>query len=309
MVSAQGILKLNITMPSSGIRNGLAMFDPVLLRSFVAVADCQNFTRAAERLHLTQSTVSQQVRRLEEGLGCQLLDRDQRRVVATAEGERLLAYARRILALHAEAADVLIHQQSEGVLRLGVPEDFAAERLMPLLSSFGRDYPGVRLEVTSGLGPELRRQYQRGEFDLLLVKQMGHSDDCLASWPEPLCWVDSLASPAFGRDPLPLVAFPVGGLYRQEMLQHLEAGGWRWRIGYSSASLASVCAAVAAGLGISLLPVRVVGTGHRVLEAAGGLPNIQGVRLALYGNSGLSRAGKALQSQLRDLCESHQLQP
>ncbi|WP_259744902.1 LysR family transcriptional regulator, partial [Pseudomonas protegens] len=126
------------------------MFDPVLLRSFVAVADCQNFTRAAERLHLTQSTVSQQVRRLEESLGCQLLDRDQRRVVATVEGERLLAYARRILALHEEASDVLINQRGEEVLRLGVPEDFAAERLMPMLSGFGRDYPAVRLEVTSG---------------------------------------------------------------------------------------------------------------------------------------------------------------
>ncbi|MBW8354338.1 MAG: LysR family transcriptional regulator [Pseudomonas sp.] len=275
------------------------MFDPVLLRSFVAVADCQNFTRAAERLHLTQSTVSQQVRRLEESLGCQLLDRDQRRVVATVEGERLLAYARRILALHEEASDVLINQRGEEVLRLGVPEDFAAERLMPMLSRFGRDYPAVRLEVTSGLGPELQRQFRRGEFDLLLVKQMGHSDDCVESWPEPLCWVDSVRQPAFGRDPLPLVAFPVGGLYRQEMLHHLEVGGWPWRIAYSSASLASVCSAVAAGLGISLLPVRVLGKGHRMLEAASGLPDIQGVRLALYAGSGLSRAGKALQEQLR----------
>ncbi|MGN7742728.1 LysR family transcriptional regulator [Pseudomonas sp. 22526] len=283
------------------------MFDPVLLRSFVAVVDCANFTRAAERLHLTQSTVSQQVRRLEESLDCQLLDRDQRRVVATAEGERLLGYARRILALNEEASDVLLHQQSEGVLRLGVPEDFAAERLMPLLSRFGQDHPGVRLEVTSGLGPELTRLYRRGEFDLLLVKQMGASDDCLGSWPEPLCWVDSRATPAFGRDPLPLVAFPVGGLYRHEMLHHLEVGGWRWRIGYSSASLASVCSAVAAGLGISLLPVRVVAAGHRVLDAASGLPDIQGVRLALYGRSGLSRAGKALENQLLALCESQAL--
>ncbi|WP_097306753.1 LysR family transcriptional regulator [Pseudomonas chlororaphis] len=283
------------------------MFDPVLLRSFVAVVDCANFTRAAERLHLTQSTVSQQVRRLEESLDCQLLDRDQRRVVATAEGERLLGYARRILALNEEASDVLLHQQSEGVLRLGVPEDFAAERLMPLLSRFGQDHPGVRLEVTSGLGPELTRLYRRGEFDLLLVKQMGASDDCLGSWPEPLCWVDSRATPAFGRDPLPLVAFPVGGLYRHEMLHHLEVGGWRWRIGYSSASLASVCSAVAAGLGISLLPARVVAAGHRVLDAASGLPDIQGVRLALYGRSGLSRAGKALENQLLELCESQAL--
>ena len=278
------------------------MFDPVLLRSFIAVVDCANFTRAAERLHLTQSTVSQQLRRLEDSVGCRLLDRDQRRVVATVEGERLLAYARRILALNEEAADVLINQQSDGVLRLGVPEDFAAERLMPLLSAFVVAYPRVRLEVTSGLGPALLRQYRGGEFDVLLVKQMGDSDDCLASWPEPLCWVDSRRMPALGRDPLPLVAFPVGGLYRNEMLQHLEVGGWRWRIGYSSASLASVCSAVAAGLGISLLPRRVVQAGHSVLGPDSGLPRVQGVRLALYGRSGLGAAGQSLQRQLLDLC-------
>lgn len=278
------------------------LFDPVLLRSFVAVVDCGNFTRAAERLHLTQSTVSQQIRRLEDAVTCQLLDRDQRHVVATAEGERLLAYARRILALHEEAADVLINQQSEGVLRLGVPEDFAAERLMPLLSAFVVAYPRVRLEVTSGLGPELQRQYRGGEFDVLLVKQMGDSDDCVASWPEPLFWVDSLSTPALGRDPLPLVAFPVGGLYRNDMLHHLERCGWRWRIGYSSASLASVCSAVAAGLGISLLPERVLQPGHRILGADSGLPAVHGVRLALYGRSGLGAAGQTLLGELLALC-------
>jgi len=214
----------------------MLMFDPVLLRSFVAVVDCGNFTRAAERLHLTQSTVSQQIRRLEEAVACQLLDRDQRRVVATAEGERLLAYARRILALHEEATDVLINQQSDGVLRLGVPEDFAAERLMPLLSAFVLAYPRVRLEVTSGLGPELQRQYRSGEFDVLLVKQMGSSDDCLASWPEPLCWVDSRSTPCLGRDPL-----AVGGIPRWAACTAMKCcTTWKW----------------AAGAGVSVIPAQ-----------------------------------------------------
>ena len=282
----------------------VVMFDPILLRSFVAVVDCANFTRAAQRLHLTQSTVSQQIRRLENTLGCPLLDREQRHVRATPEGERLLAYARRILALQEEARDVLCNLKSEGVLRLGVPEDFAAERLMPILSRFGREHAGVRLEVTSGLGPELMRLYREGEFDLLLVKQMGQGVDCLACWPEPMCWVDSRAMPALGRDPLPLVAFPVGGLYRNEMLHHLEVAGWRWRIHYSSASLASVCAAVAAGVGISLLPVRVICAEHKVLDAHSGLPDIQGVFLALYGQNGLSHAGNLLKQALMELCET-----
>jgi len=280
------------------------MLDHLLLRSFVAVADCGNFTRAAERLNLTQSTVSQQVRRLEDNLGCRLLDRSVRRVLVTAEGERLLSYARRILALHDEAEEVLRNEQSEGVLRLGVPEDFAAERLMPLLAEFAEAHPKVRLEVSSGLSPELLRLYRDGEFDLLLSKQMKAGNDCLAVWPEPLCWVDSRQRPALAREPLPLVAFAPGGLYRQEMIQALEVNGRNWRISYSSASLASVCAAVAAGLGISLLPRRVLQPGHRLLAAESGLPPIAGMHLVLYGRQGLGKAGQDLQARLYQLCQS-----
>jgi DNA-binding transcriptional LysR family regulator len=275
------------------------MLDHLLLRSFVAVADCGNFTRAAERLHLTQSTVSQQLRRLEDSLGCRLLDRSARQIRMTAEGEQLCSYARRILALHDEADDVLRNQRSEGVLRLGVPEDFAAERLMPLLAEFSITQTNVRLEVSSGLSPELLRQYRDGQFDLLLSKQMNPGSDCLAAWPEPLCWVDSRQHPAWQREPLALVAFAPGGLYRQEMIQTLGMQARNWRISYSSTSLAGVCAAVAAGLGISLLPRRVLQADHQIID---NLPTIEGMHLALYARPNLGSAGNALKERLYQLC-------
>ena len=81
----------------SGFSNGTAMLDLDLLRSFVSVVDAGGFTRAGERVHRTQSTVSQQIRRLEEALGCPLLHRNGKSVAPTEEGERLLSYARRIL--------------------------------------------------------------------------------------------------------------------------------------------------------------------------------------------------------------------
>lgn len=99
------------------------MLDLDLLRSFVSVVDAGGFTRAGERVHRTQSTVSQQIRRLEETVGRPLLHRDGKRVTPTEEGERLLAYARRILALAAEAHDVVARPASEGTVRLGLPED------------------------------------------------------------------------------------------------------------------------------------------------------------------------------------------
>ncbi|AMO76743.1 LysR substrate-binding domain-containing protein [Pseudomonas citronellolis] len=278
------------------------MLDPTLLRSFVMVVDAGNFTRAGEWLHLTQSTVSQQILRLEEQLGCRLLERGRRQVLPTEAGERLLGYARRILQLGEEARAALGEEHSEGVLRLGMPEDFAGERMMPLLAAFATQRPRLRLEVSSGLSHELLRQYRNGELDLALVKQWGADSDCLARWPEPLCWLDSAANPAAAREPLPLVAFPLGALYRQEMIHALEAQGRRWRIAYGSAALASLSAAVAAGLGVSLLPQRCRLPGHRVLGAAEGFAEITGLELALYARADLPSAGRSLCEQLRELC-------
>ncbi len=214
------------------------MLDPLLLRSFVAIIDTGSFTRAGERVHLTQSTISQQIRRLEQQLGCPLLDRAGRQVVATAEGEKLLGLARRILALLAQAEE----QVTEGsvALSLGVPEDFAAGAITPVLAAFARDYPEVRLEVQSGLSHEIWQRFEAGELDLALVKQTRGQGAPLASWREPLVWVDSRDWPARERDPLPLVAFPSEGLYRRQMTEALDGLGRRWRIAYVSASLASL---------------------------------------------------------------------
>src|SRR6201994_4280553 len=105
------------------------MLDIDLLRSFVSVVDAGGFTRAGERVHRTQSTVSQQIRRLEDALGRELVLRNGKQVTPTEEGERLLSYARRILALAEEARDVVARPAGDGVVRLGLPGGFAAHRL------------------------------------------------------------------------------------------------------------------------------------------------------------------------------------
>src|SRR5258705_5195584 len=127
------------------------MLDLDLLRSFVSVVDAGGFTRAGERVHRTQSTVSQQIRRLEDTLGRELLHRNGKQATPTEEGERLLSYARRILALAEEARDVVARPAGDGVVRLGIPEDFAAYRLAEGLSGFAPSPPGLRLDGRCGL--------------------------------------------------------------------------------------------------------------------------------------------------------------
>src|SRR5712671_2625800 len=162
---------------------GRPMLDLELLRSFVSVVDSGGFTRAGERVHRTQSTVSQQIKRLEDDIGQPLLNRTAKTVTPTEAGERLLSYARRLLSLAEEARDVLARPTDKGAVRLGIPEDFAAYRLTELLAGFSRARPG------------LRRDLERAELDLALLKRNAGEKGGIAVWPERVHWVTSKAHP------------------------------------------------------------------------------------------------------------------
>ena len=236
------------------------MLDPRLLRSFVAIADCGNFTHAARRLNMTQSTISQQLARLEQSVGHLLIDRLARPAMPTPEGQRLLGFARRILALQDEAEMLLAEPGNIGSLRIGVPEDLAAGVVMATFATFAERHGSARLDVTTGLSRELVGRYRKGEFDIIIAKEVAPAADCLATFPEPLGWFEPTGRDLLDRASLPLVTFPPGGLYRDAMFETLEALGRRWHIAFSGSSLASVLGAVEAGLGISLLPLGVAST-------------------------------------------------
>ena len=226
--------------------------DLELLRSLVSVVDAGGFTRAGERVHRTQSTVSQQIKRLENSIGRPLLLRKGKRVSPTEEGECLLTYARRILALADEARDVVAGVAPDGIVRLGVPEDFAAYRLAHMLSKFVRSRPDLRLDVRCDLSVRLRRDLACGEFDVALIKRdAGDASESgtIATWPERLRWVTSKRFPVdHSRDPLPLAVFEQGCLYRRRAIHLLEAAGRIWRVAYTSPNLSGIQAAVSVGL-------------------------------------------------------------
>src|ERR1700727_31899 len=141
------------------------MLDLELLRSFVSVVDSGGFTRAGERVHRTQSTVSQQIKRLEDDVGQVLLNRTGKDVSPTEAGERLLSYPRRRLSLAEKARDVLARPGNASAVRLGIPEDFAAYRLTKLLAAFSRSHPGLRLDVRADQSTYLKRDLDRGDLD------------------------------------------------------------------------------------------------------------------------------------------------
>lgn len=233
------------------------MLDPRLLRAFIAVVDDAGFTRAAERLNMTQSTISQQVARLEEQIGQPLIDREARPLRMTMAGEQLVGYARRILALQEEIGSALKDPSGSVAIRIGLAEDILTIEMARLFAGFARANRQVRLDVTTGLSRALTARYRSGEFDILVVKETTPDPDARASYPEPVAWFEG-ANAEEWPDPLPLVAFPQGGLYREQMFARADAEGRRWYVAFSGNSLQNVVTAVEAGLGVTLLPKRTV---------------------------------------------------
>jgi DNA-binding transcriptional LysR family regulator len=283
------------------------MFDLELLRSFVSVVDAGGFTRAGERVHRTQSTVSQQIKRLEDDVGQPLLDRSGKEVTPTEAGERLLSYARRLLSLAEEARDVMARPGSEGAVRLGIPEDFAAYRLTELLAAFSRSHPGLRLDVRADQSVYLRRDLERGDLDLALLKRGTHEKGGIASWPERVHWVTSKSHPIDPKmSPVPLIGFPAGCLYRTGAIHAIESAGRAWYMAYTSSSLPGIQAAVAAGLGLSILSEMSIQSDHRVLTAKDGFAPIDKTEVALVTSPNASPATLRLADHLAEFCNEVQ---
>lgn len=280
------------------------MLDLDLLRSFVAVVDAGGFTRASERVHKTQSTVSQQIKRLEDDLGQQLLNRTGKDVSPTEAGERLLSYARRLLSLAEEARDVVARPGQDGAVRLGIPEDFAAYRLTRLLATFSRSRPGLRLDVRADQSLSLKRDLERGDLDLALLKREAGGKGAVAVWPERVYWVNSKNHPCNAKAAsVPLIFFPSGCLYRTRAIHAIEAAGRRWHMAYTSSSLAGIQAAVAAGLGLSILSEISIQADHCKLTARDGFAPIDRTELALIAAPDASPATLRLADKLAEFCD------
>ena len=261
------------------------MLDLELLKTFVCVVDEGSFTRAAERVHRTQSTVSQQVRKLEDLVGHPLLLRDRTglNVAVTEHGELLIHYARRLLALSAEATQALASDVDLEVLCIGMPEDFDARRMALILAGFTRSHPQARLETISGMSLDLRQRLDAGDIDIALIKREPDSGPAWATWPERLVWVKGTEFDT-SSGVLPLALFPQGCLYRQRAIRLLDVAQRPWRVAFGSHSLTGIQAAVASGLGVSVLPVSALLPAHEVCMD---LPELAPTELALVSREGV----------------------
>jgi DNA-binding transcriptional LysR family regulator len=270
-----------------------------LLRSFVIVAETANFTVASERISLSQSTVSQHIRRLEDLVGVALFERDTRNVRLTRHGEALHRYAVQILKLMDEAMTTVCGPPLNGTVRLGLPEDFALSRLAPSLASFAQRNREVELVISTGLSGDLFRELDENKHDLVFAKRLVGSQRGYVVSREPLYWCGSPMSPLTGGESiLPLAVHPEPSVTRTRIFETLKAAGRSYRVAVVSSSIAVIQAAVTAGLGISAFRGDVIPQG--LIRLTGDLPDLGVLEYVIDRKESISQAAAAVELILAD---------
>jgi DNA-binding transcriptional LysR family regulator len=255
--------------------------DLTSLRSFVAVADVGGVTRASGFLNLTQSAVSMQIKRLEEMLGQELLDRSGRSVTLTAAGEQLLSYARRMLDLNDEVLGRMTGEAYEGTLTLGVPHDIVYPVIPQVLHRFAADYPRVKVQLVSSFTRMLKEQFARGEVDLILTTedQVGEGGETLMT--VPLVWVGAPGGSAWKGRPLRL-AFEHRCIFRQGVQAALDEAGIPWEMAVESEQTRTIEASVSADLAVHVALDGMVHPHFERIPHNGALPELMLKTVNMY---------------------------
>ena len=190
----------------------------------------------------------------------------------------------------------------EGEIKLGTPEDFATHYLPEVLATFRKNHPRVQLNVSCDLTLNLLQGFDRGEFDVILVKRDPKtSKSGIKVWREPLVW--AAANHYELENPLSLVLSPQPCIYRARALAALNKAKKAWNIAYTSPSLAGTLAAVRAGLGITVLPANMLPDGVHSIRTQK-LPELADAEIALLKRDELSKAGDVLAEHIMHSLES-----
>jgi DNA-binding transcriptional LysR family regulator len=253
------------------------MLDLSALEIFRTVAEEQSVTRAAQRLDRVQSNVTTRVKQLEDELNVQLFSRDGKRMMLTANGERLLGYAERLLALAEEARQAMQPERPTGQLRIGAMESTAAARLPSVVAAYHGRWPDVQLDIATGTSGALLDALRDSRIDCALVAR---TDEQAAEQFDTGAVVRGLRGTRVFREELLLVlpashppvrsaadlrvrtlaAFARGCTYREvggEWLAGAAARDKPWRV-MEMASYHAMLACVAAGSCVAFCPKSVL---------------------------------------------------
>lgn len=262
----------------------VSAFDPVQLKSFLALAETRNFTRAAERLGISQPAVSQHVRKLEQAAGRILVTRDTRELRLTDNGDAMAGFARSIMAANEAAARYFSGAAMRGRLRFGTADDLAITGLPRILRDFRQLYPQINLELTVSQSDHLHRRLKAGALDLVFVKWVSGAQEGEVVKQDTFAWVGLEQTVLEREAPVPVIVYPAPSLSRKLALDALESAGRTWRVTCTTKQISGVLAAVRAGIGITVMPTSLVPEDLKIITRRFDLPPVGDVDFTLIRN-------------------------
>ncbi|MCO6390773.1 LysR family transcriptional regulator [Aliihoeflea aestuarii] len=287
------------------LNHPLPLLDLDVLRTFVAIAETGSFTAAANAVFRTPSAVSMQIKKLEETLGRSVFMRDARSVTLTSDGEVLIGYARRLIALNREAVAKFVIPDISGVVRLGSPDDYG-ERVLPhVLKRFAQTHPAIAVDVVIDQSGNLRRRLNEGMLDITLFtvcRSIPAEAEVLLT--EPIVWGGAKGGCAHAREPLPLSIWEEGCAWRSAALEALGRAGRDYRIAYMSAHTAGQRSAILSDLAVAPLPRSFIGDDIVALGPEEGLPLLPTYNLAMIVAPDASAPVKAAADHIRATFEA-----
>jgi DNA-binding transcriptional LysR family regulator len=262
------------------------------VQAFGRIAELGSFTRAAEAMQTTQAAISLKLRRLENRLGCRLIERTPRHVQLSERGRVFLDPARQLLAAHdhALAAFAGVRQR----LIIGISDHVAGPELPALIARMNDHDPHLVVEIRIGSSGDLLQSYDRREIEAVIVRlHAGRSDGDLVT-EEKFGWFASPNWQPRAGEPLPVATMAESCGVRAMAAQHLDAAGVSWTEIFVGGGVAAVVAAVTAGLGVAALAPRMLPSGAVDVGARLGLPELPRLPVLLHTRVREGRARAAL---------------
>ncbi|PYE90069.1 LysR family transcriptional regulator [Phyllobacterium leguminum] len=286
----------------------LPILDLDVLRTFVMIAETGSFSSAANAVFRTPSAVSMQIKKLEETLGTTLLERDARSVSLTSDGELLLGYARRMLALNREAVAKFVAPTVSGLVRLGSPDDIGEWVLPYVLKRFAETHPSVTVDVVIDQSVNLRRRIDEKRLDITMINLSNlvpKTSDVEVLMTEELVWAGAKCGTAHERQPLPLSMWEEGCAWGGNALEALEKAGREYRVAYMSAHTTGQRSAILADLAIAPFGKTLLSEGLVPLGPEHGLPPLGSYQLGMIVAKNAGQHVEVVAEHLRGIFEKY----
>ena len=280
------------------IEESLRQIDLNLLRTFAVIAEEKSFTIAAKKLSLTQSAISMKLKKLEDLFQHKLIERSTRSFELTLVGDTLYGYAQKFLSLHDEMVENLRAPQKQEKIRIGIADHAVHLQLALLLKIFMGLHREAEVHIETGPNTELLESLQQGQLDFVICHKEKNYPSAFTLVKENLVWIvstksaDKMEKEMLLKNEIPLALLPSTCQYRDATLRALKKAKKKWRLVFSSASLAGIQAAVESGFAYSVLPITCVPAGAFSFLESEHFPRLPTMELCLYGDgvSNLKRA-------------------